>query len=551
MTLGDVDRVLELGLFSNMDPARFSSAAPLQGIVQNDTRLIRYDEGDIAVRAGDYGNSAFFIISGAVGVIHPPGLPDQALGRQQSPHRKGALAALNQLWRNPSYPEVRDPSRYGVLTGTQIRGSGSDTRVVLQDAASIKDSYEVTVLVAGEIFGEIAALARIPRSATVFALGPVEAIEIRWQALSEFRNRIPEFRAHVDKLYRERSLNIHLKGMPLLASLSDDVIQQIADVTLFESYGEFDWHTDFKRRRGAEHSELIANEPLVVDEGDYSDGLLLVRAGFGRVSRKINFGHQTLYYLRSGDVFGLTEIANNDRSNEQTTLLTSLRAVGYLNILRVPTSSAEELILSNVPDNVIAEWGERRFQYFGVDTTPRRKRIDTDALEFLVDDRYVNGTATMMIDLDRCVRCDECVTACAKGHNNNPRFNRHGRRYGNYMVANACMHCVDPVCMIGCPTGAIHRASTGQVVINDDTCIGCATCANACPYDNIRMVEVRDNSGSYILDEDTNRAIVKATKCDLCIDQAGGPACQRACPHDALVRMEMHDLEKLSGWLNR
>ena len=95
MTLADVDRVLALGLFSNMDPARFSNAAPLRGIVQNDTRLIRYDEGDIAVRAGDYGNSAFFIISGAVGVIHPPGLPDQALGRQPSPHRKGALAALN------------------------------------------------------------------------------------------------------------------------------------------------------------------------------------------------------------------------------------------------------------------------------------------------------------------------------------------------------------------------------------------------------------------------------------------------------------------------
>ena len=60
------------------------------------------------------------------------------------------------------------------------------------------------------------------------------------------------------------------------------------------------------------------------------------------------------------------------------------------------------------------------------------------------------------------------------------------------MVANACMHCVDPVCMIGCPTGAIHRESIeGQVVINDRTCVGCATCANSCPYDNIQMVEIR------------------------------------------------------------
>ena len=44
--------------------------------------------------------------------------------------------------------------------------------------------------------------------------------------------------------------------------------------------------------------------------------------------------------------------------------------------------------------------------------------------------------------------------------------------------------------MIGCPTGAIHRESaTGVVMINDDTCIGCGTCAASCPYENIRMVE--------------------------------------------------------------
>ena len=94
--------------------------------------------------------------------------------------------------------------------------------------------------------------------------------------------------------------------------------------------------------------------------------------------------------------------------------------------------------------------------------------IEPGMLEFLVERRFMNGSATMLIDLDNCVRCDECVVACANAHNNNPRFNRHGPRYDHYMVANACMHCADPVCMIGCPTGAIHRASAeGQVIIND------------------------------------------------------------------------------------
>ena len=164
----------------------------------------------------------------------------------------------------------------------------------------------------------------------------------------------------------------------------------------------------------------------------------------------------------------------------------------------------------------------------------------------------MNGRQTMLVDMDRCTRCDDCIHACATTHANNPRFNRHGPHYGRYMFANACMHCVDPVCMIGCPTGAIGRdESTGVVVINDQTCMGCATCANSCPYQNIRMVEVRDSAGNFIVDQETHVPLMQATKCDLCAEQIGGPACQRACPHDAMIRIDMTDLPTLSRWLKR
>ncbi len=157
----------------------------------------------------------------------------------------------------------------------------------------------------------------------------------------------------------------------------------------------------------------------------------------------------------------------------------------------------------------------------------------------------------MLIDTDRCTSCDDCVRACASTHDNNPRFKRHGPIHDGLQVTNACMHCVDPVCLIGCPTGAIHRHASGPVVIDDATCIGCGTCAQSCPYDNITLVEIRDADGGFIVDEQTGQAIVKATKCDLCYDQLGGPACQRACPHDALVRMEMQDVQHLAEWVNR
>ena len=106
--------------------------------------------------------------------------------------------------------------------------------------------------------------------------------------------------------------------------------------------------------------------------------------------------------------------------------------------------------------------------------------------------------------------------------------------------------------MIECPTGAIsRRLHEGEVSINDTTCIGCGACSRNCPYDAIRMVEIRDETGMLIRATKHQLPISKATKCDLCVDQLGGPACQRACPHDALVRVDMRDVKTLAEGLNR
>jgi Fe-S-cluster-containing hydrogenase component 2 len=90
----------------------------------------------------------------------------------------------------------------------------------------------------------------------------------------------------------------------------------------------------------------------------------------------------------------------------------------------------------------------------------------------------------------------------------------------------------------------------GQVVINPSTCIGCKTCFNNCPYDAIRMVEARDETGLPMIDSEM-RSILKATKCDLCVEQMVAPSCQRACPHGALVRMNMNNLDSFAAWLHR
>jgi Fe-S-cluster-containing hydrogenase component 2/CRP-like cAMP-binding protein len=102
----------------------------------------------------------------------------------------------------------------------------------------------------------------------------------------------------------------------------------------------------------------------------------------------------------------------------------------------------------------------------------------------------IQGQKLMLIDLDRCTRCDECVRACVDTHDDGrSRLFLDGPRFGKYLVPTTCRACLDPVCMIGCPVGSIHRGHNGQIVI-EDWCIGCGLCAKQCEYGSIQMHDI-------------------------------------------------------------
>jgi Fe-S-cluster-containing dehydrogenase component/CRP-like cAMP-binding protein len=552
----DISLLLSIAPFCDFDRNRFPPSIPLEGILLNDTRIRKFERGDIIVRESDYGDSAFLILSGAVQVILNS-LPVRMLG-QRKPAKKNFFSSLTQLWQRSSYPEVRDysPSRKGVAAFNPGAGVGqqeADVRIFLQDVPRVLDENHTARLAVGEFFGEIAALSRTPRTATVIAEESVELLEIRWQGMREIRRYAPAWEEHINRLYRERSLLAHLRETPFLKKLPVETIRLIADHTRFESVGDFDWDASYRTVSQAAPKERLQKEPVIVHEGDYPNSLILIRSGFARVSHKYNHGERTLRYLGKGQFFGLEEILSNAQGVESVGMVHTLRAIGHVDLLIIPAPIVTEYIAPQFSAEEVAPMVGQIVAKDRTDLgTEATAKLGPDMLEFLVENRYINGTAAMLIDLDRCTRCDDCVRACAATHDNNPKFIRHGRTLDNVMVATACMHCVDPVCMIGCPTGAIHRESLeGQVAINDLTCIGCSTCANSCPYDNIQMVEIRDRSGNFIVDEATRAPIMKATKCDLCVDQLGGPACVPACPHDALIRADMRDVDKLAEWFDR
>ena len=574
----ELDEILCKLPFASMEADNFPKAMPLRDILRNDARVRLFRKGDVVVRQGDFGNSAFLILKGACSAI-VEGLPPTEFSQQET-QSTSIWRSLKGIFFASQSPEVRDTSTYPSHKSSQeAEGPSPSGRVFVQDVPNVieltPDAFadaHLNVMPEGSLFGELSSLGRFPRAVTVVADDEEETqlLEIRWQGLRELMRYDSALREHVDTLFRSHSLENALRSCPFLegATLAPSDWDELIALSEFETIGTFDWYGSFKELRRDDHNPLEA-EPVVAEFGEYVNGLLIVRGGFGRLSRPKGSGESTVGYVGKGDVFGLRELMANCERHEQMPLQMTLRAVGYLDVVRIPSRVFERAIYPNIDKRDVPTAIGRMFQKQSEESSLRniddQLMIATDSpavdvaadegmMEFLVSNRFVNGTSAMMIDLDRCTRCDDCVRACASGHDNNPRFVRHGEIHDHFMVPNACMHCADPVCMIGCPTGAISRSEEhGEVVINDRTCIGCGTCANSCPYNNIRLVEVRDRGAgeAVIVDPMKGRPIVKATKCDLCINHPGGPACERACPHDALSRIDMGEIQELEHWLNR
>ncbi len=107
----------------------------------------------------------------------------------------------------------------------------------------------------------------------------------------------------------------------------------------------------------------------------------------------------------------------------------------------------------------------------------------------------------MVIDLDKCTGCQACSVAC-RVENNVPFAGPEEAglsraewwhkvlrlEEGEYphvrftYVPRPCQHCNNPPCVEVCPVGATFQDKEGLVLINNDRCIGCRFCAQACPY---------------------------------------------------------------------
>ncbi|WP_417143821.1 4Fe-4S dicluster domain-containing protein [Raoultibacter massiliensis] len=133
-------------------------------------------------------------------------------------------------------------------------------------------------------------------------------------------------------------------------------------------------------------------------------------------------------------------------------------------------------------------------------------------------------------DQSRCYGCQACATACKDWNGIAPGPEKWMTVYEwesgafpltrIHTLAFSCGHCENPACIPACPEKAIFKEERfGAVLVDDEKCIGCRECANACPFGAPKFAS--DDEGE------------KMSKCTMCIDrlvEGGQPQCALACP---------------------
>jgi CRP-like cAMP-binding protein/Fe-S-cluster-containing hydrogenase component 2 len=451
-----------------------------------------FAKGETILRTGDYGDAAFYILDGfaearLVGVAARPATVSRAEG-----------------WRD-RIKRIFARSQTDGATVPPRRGSGGDGTIVLTDLpVDVRPGYQAR-LQKGDIFGEVSALSRYPHSTDLVALSDLRCVVLSTPTLRRLKNDIDAFGETIDRLYLERTLDVHLARVDLFSGLPSDVRRALRDT--------------------AELCSFFPNQEIAA-QGEPCEAFYLVRGGYVKVSVRDGDRELSVTYLRKGDYAGEIGLLLDQ---PWPVSLTALEHVELVRIGRDEFRRALEAsprVEEELWTAVVARLKERGFAV--------RNPAAVESLRAAMDSGLIHGESVLLIDLNTCTKCDDCVRACAATHGGVPRFVREGARVSHFSVPTACYQCTDPVCMIGCPTGAISRPlGTLQVLIDDATCIGCHRCVNGCPWHNIVPVPFYSQS--------LKRDIELATKCDLCIGRDEGPACVQMCPHGSAIRVDLKD----------
>ncbi len=413
----------------------------------------------------------------------------------------------------------------------------------------------------GNSFGEMAILSGTRRTATVKVPSGSESgivLEFTRPALRLLR-KLPKFGKAMDRNYRNYGLDLTLNEFRDFQPehFNDEILKKLGDAARFAVY-EKDY--------------------VLFREKDPINRIVFVRNGWVQRVSGADFNPKAadlligldksvgLDFMGAGSFLGLEAI--NEPADWQYTATVRGRA----EVVEIAVSYLREK--GDLRDAVISSLkGTKRAE----NTVKPPPPIDTRTLTATgkaIETGVVDSVNLLVMDMAKCIRCGNCSLACHKVHGHS-RLIRRGihierpikpksKTIQSVLMPSVCLHCQDPECLTGCPTGAIARFPNGEIDINFDTCIGCGDCATQCPYNAISMIPRESQPEDKFPKRIRNKILsafslsqvalpppvtdmenLQAVKCNLCQDTGLNPAsaktkaysCEENCPTGALVRV--------------
>ncbi len=413
--------------------------------------------------------------------------------------------------------------------GSSLFSIASGSVAVLIDPA---DPSKIVTIASGSIFGEVGLISGRRRGATIRASEDSVCVEISRTAALKLQSSVPAAKRAIERIATERQL-LQLFGSGLVSSDLTEVLDS------------------------SEIQTVSAGKPLIT-EGDEGADIFIVRQGSMIVEKKVGGKQVFLSYLPAGSYVGEMALIGNTRRSA------TVKAAVKSEVIKLDGAAFKTLLerkpqlLARIETDMASRQDLNAFVEAKKDSFSSVVDMYSNVANFLVENGIGEATDVLLIDENLCVGCDNCEKACADSHEGLSRLDREaGRTYAHLHVPTSCRHCEHPHCMADCPPNAIHRGPDGEVFI-DDSCIGCGNCQRNCPYGVIRMeAEPPKKPGlfSWMMlglgpgpgepskkwaykNADPNiEKPKKAIKCDMCSGIEGGPACVRACPTGAAIRI--------------
>ena len=146
----------------------------------------------------------------------------------------------------------------------------------------------------------------------------------------------------------------------------------------------------------------------------------------------------------------------------------------------------------------------------------------------------------MLVDIRRCIGCQACTVSCSM--ENLPPLGQFRTTVLQYEVdtkvqgappamvslPRLCNHCDNPPCVPVCPVQATFQRTDGVVLVDNERCVGCGYCVQACPYD------------ARFINHETQTAD-KCTFCEHRLEVGLLPACVESCVGGARVIGDLND----------